>query len=167
MDEADPSLAHPAASKQCGSCRCVKPLSDFNRKTSRPDGRQEVCRECNRLSSRDYYARNREHHIAVIRERPNAQKQASIAFIRDFLLRHPCVDCSESDLRVLDFDHRPGSGKRDDVMRLVRNGFSIAHVTDEVAKCDVRCRNCQAIATYERMGANWRSLVMSSGEMDV
>lgn len=24
-------------------------------------------------------------------------------------------------------------------------------------KCEVRCRNCHATVTYERMGSNWRS----------
>lgn len=46
-------------------------------------------------------------------------------------------------------------------MQLVRNGFSIAVVAAAVEKCDVRCRNCHAIATYERMGRNWRSLAMN------
>lgn len=62
---------------------------------------------------------------------------------------------------MLDFDHRPDETKRDAVMAMVRNGFSRAALLAEIAKCDVRCRNCHAIATYERMGANWRSRVMA------
>lgn len=38
--------------KLCGTCRKSKPLADFNRKASRADGLQEVCRECNRAFSR-------------------------------------------------------------------------------------------------------------------
>lgn len=146
--------------KMCGTCHKVKPWTDFNRKTSRADGRQEVCRDCNRLSSREYYQRNREHHIAVIRARTNAQRAASIALVTEHLLTHPCVDCGNPDLRVLDFDHRPSALKRDAVMKLVRDGFSTRTVADEIDKCDVRCRNCHAIVTYERMGRNWRSAVM-------
>jgi len=143
--------------KRCGTCGVSKPLDEFNRKSSSADGRQAVCRDCNRESSRRYYARNREHHIAVIRARTRAQQAASISFVSEYLSAHPCVDCGEADLRVLDFGHRPGSPKRDDVMRPVRNGHSIAVITSEVEKCDVRCRNCHAIVTYARMGANWRS----------
>ncbi|PVE94943.1 hypothetical protein [Microbacterium sp. TPD7012] len=161
MHDALSSSAPDESEKRCGSCRAIKPLTAFNRKSSRADGRQEVCRECNRTSSREYYRRNREHHVAVIRERTNAQKRASIAFVCEYLRDHPCADCGEADLRVLDFDHRPGSEKRDGVMQLVRNGFSIAVVAAEVEKCDVRCRNCHAIVTYERMGENWRSLAMN------
>lgn len=50
-------------------------------------------------------------------------------------------------------------------MRLVRDGFSRRVVAAEIEKCDVRCRNCHAIATYERMGKNWRSLAVD-GSLD-
>ncbi|MEN0024472.1 MAG: hypothetical protein AAGC61_14400 [Microbacterium sp.] len=46
-------------------------------------------------------------------------------------------------------------------MAMVRNGFGLKALIDEIAKCDVRCRNCHAVVTYERMGANWRSRIMS------
>jgi len=154
------SRRYGVAMKMCGTCQEIKPLTDFNRKASRPDGHQEVCRDCNRASSRRYYQRNREHHISVIRARTNAQRTAGIALITDHLLTHPCVDCCTSDLRLLDFDHRPGTNKRDAVMKLVRDGFSLRTIVEEVSKCDVRCRNCHAIVTYERMGKNWRSTAM-------
>lgn len=142
--------------KRCGTCQESKPLTDFNRKSARPDGLQEVCRECNRASSRKYYRENREHHIRVIRLRSDARRLASQAFVADYLREHPCIDCGVADLRVLDFDHRPDSAKRDGVMQPVRNGFSIPTIAAEIAKCDVRCRNCHAIATYDRMPRTWR-----------
>lgn len=42
-------------------------------------------------------------------------------------------------------------------MQLVRNGFGVAVVLAEIAKCDVRCRNCHAIVTYARIPRTWRS----------
>lgn len=149
--------------KRCGTCTQLKPQSAFNRKTSRADGLQEVCRECNRESSRRYYQAKREHHIAVIRARTVARRAENIAFIAEHLSENPCVDCGASDLRVLDFDHRPDVDKRADVMRLVRDGFRLSIIGEEIAKCDVRCRNCHAIVTYERMGKNWRSAAMVAG----
>ncbi|MHA7985678.1 hypothetical protein ACX9R5_07690 [Rathayibacter sp. CAU 1779] len=82
--------------------------------------------------------------------------------VERYLREHPCTDCGNSDLRVLDFDHRPGEQKRDAVMRLVALGFGESIVMAEIAKCDVRCRNCHAIVTYERMGSNWRSAAMAA-----
>lgn len=147
--------------RRCGSCGVTKTRADFNRKASRSDGLQEVCRDCNRESSRRYYRRNRDHHLAVVRARTTAQRAAATALVAAHPLTHPCVDCGTSDIRVLDFDHRPGESKRDGVMAMVRNGFSGEALLTEITKCDVRCRNCHAIATYERMGANWRSRVMA------
>jgi len=146
--------------KRCGTCREFKPLTEFNRKSARADGLQEVCRHCNRESSRAYYARNRERHVQVIVERTAMRRAAAKAFLAVYLREHPCVDCGIGDLRVLDFDHRPGDGKRKDVMAMVREGFSIAKLEEEIAKCDVRCRNCHAIVTLERGGVNWRSEAM-------
>jgi len=77
-----------------------------------------------------------------------------------FLLEHPCVDCGEADLRVLDFDHREGTEKSAEVMKLAKAAYSWARVMDEIAKCDVRCRNCHAKVTYERMGDTWRTALM-------
>ncbi|MFK4730845.1 hypothetical protein ROT00_14240 [Agromyces mediolanus] len=45
-------------------------------------------------------------------------------------------------------------------MRLVRNGYSVARVMVEVAMCEVRCRNCHAKITYERLGTDWRTALM-------
>ncbi len=150
--------------KVCGTCREIKPLTDFNRKSSRADGLQEVCRACNRESSRAYYARNRERHVRAVVERTARRRVESKAYLVEYLRAHPCVDCGVTDLRVLDFDHRPGSDKRKDVMAMVKEGFSIAKIHEEIAKCEVRCRNCHAIVTLERGGRNWRSDAMKGWE---
>jgi hypothetical protein len=146
--------------KLCGACRQSKALTEFNRKASRPDGLQEICRECSRESSRRYYARNRERHVRVIVQRTAKRRIEAKAFLVSYLRQHPCVDCGTSDLRVLDFDHRPGVAKRKDVMVMVKEGFSIDRLMDEITKCDVRCRNCHAIVTLERRPENWRSRAM-------
>lgn len=43
---------------------------------------------------------------------------------------------------------------------MVKDGFSIRKLSEEIAKCDVRCRNGHAIVTLERAGENWRSRAM-------
>jgi hypothetical protein len=66
--------------------------------------------------------------------------------------------------RVLDFDHRPGSGKTHNVMFLVNSGYSLARIRTEIEKCEVRCRNCHARVTYERDARDWRSALMRRRE---
>jgi hypothetical protein len=82
----------------------------------------------------------------------------------EYLLSHPCVDCGEDDLRVLDFDHRPGSWKTHNVMFLVSSGYSLARIRTEIEKCEVRCRNCHARVTYERDARDWRSALLRRRE---
>jgi hypothetical protein len=45
-------------------------------------------------------------------------------------------------------------------MSIVKEGFSIARLEEEISKCDVRCRNYHAIVTLERKADNWRSRAM-------
>lgn len=141
-------------------CRRDLPRSQFNVKSASPDGVQNVCRDCNRAQAREYYARNRDAHLRVVMARRAEQRRLAIEVVGEYLLAHPCVDCGEVDVRVLDFDHRVGSGKGAEVMRLVQNGYSVTRVMVEIAKCDVRCRNCHAKVTYERLGENWRTALM-------
>ncbi|MFB9641779.1 hypothetical protein [Agromyces lapidis] len=88
------------------------------------------------------------------------QRRLALDAVGDYLSAHPCLDCGESDIRVLDFDHRAGCEKSAEVMRLAQNGYSVRKVMGEIAKCDVRCRNCHAKITYERSGENWRTAFM-------
>lgn len=146
--------------KVCSTCRRSLPLSSFNVRTASPDRRQAVCRECNAARSRRYYAENLEKHRAAVAAQVAKTRAINVERIGAYLLEHPCVDCGEGDLRVLDFDHRDGSQKSAEVMKLAKAAYSWRRVMDEIAKCDVRCRNCHAKVTYERMGENWRSALM-------
>lgn len=68
---------------------------------------------------------------------------------------------------MLDFDHRDGADKGAEVMRLAQGGHALKRVAAEIAKCDVRCRNCHAIVTYDRLGANWRSTIRLQAQAEV
>ena len=146
--------------KRCVTCGTFLELAEFNRKRSSADGHQNVCRACNRSRARRYYRENRDKHLRVIGERTRAAKRLARTVAGEYLLNHPCVDCGETDIRVLDFDHLPGHTKTGNVMLLVNNGYSIERIIAEIAKCDVRCRNCHARVTYERRGRDWRSDLM-------
>jgi hypothetical protein len=69
----------------------------------------------------------------------------------EFLKAHPCIDCDERDIRVLDFDHAPGT-KTADVSVLVGRGASWKRIEGEMAKCVVRCANCHRRKTAVELG---------------
>ncbi len=73
-----------------------------------------------------------------------------------YLVDHPCVDCGEDDLMVLEFDHVRGE-KEKAVSRLVNDCVSWEKILEEVEKCDVRCANCHKRKTAKQLGF-WKQL---------
>lgn len=69
-------------------------------------------------------------------------------YIEEYKRNHPCVDCGEKDIRVLQFDHRDPSLKVAKVNDLAKNK-GIDSVIKEIEKCDVRCANCHQRKHYE------------------
>lgn len=67
----------------------------------------------------------------------------------DYLLVHPCVDCGETDLVVLDFDHVRGK-KTKCVSKMINDAVSMKDLKEEVSKCEIRCANCHRRVTARR-----------------
>lgn len=133
--------------KSCCTCHQPKPLREFNRLTRSKDGRQPSCRECNR----QYHQDNRDRHMAQIR----ARKQREIAVARRNLIAHlrahPCIDCGESDIEVLEFDHQ--RDKTRNVGYLVHGGYGWHRVKEEIDKCEVVCANCHRRRTLRQQNS--------------
>jgi len=132
--------------KRCGKCREDLPESAFNRAG---DGRQHWCRECFRT-----YFRNRGAlHLAQARASREARKSVLQSHVLSHLASHPCVDCGEADLRVLEFDH---VGEKDsDVAALVSAGVRLGRLIREMSRCEIVCSNCHRRRTATR-GRWWR-----------
>jgi len=71
-----------------------------------------------------------------------------------YLSSHPRVDCGETDIRCLEFDH-VHSNKAYNIATLIKNAASWSKIEAEIAKCEVRCANCHRLKTLER-GKWWR-----------
>jgi hypothetical protein len=76
-------------------------------------------------------------------------RDRNYAFIFE-ALRSGCVDCGESDLVVLDFDHR--DHKNANVSTLARRECSLAKLQREIDLCDIRCANCHRRKTAASSG---------------
>lgn len=133
--------------KFCSSCKQNKSLDRFNKNRHRKDGLQSTCRDCNRRSSKDYYASNKAHHRQVIKNRNQKLRKENRQRLCDYLRSHPCVDCEESDIVVLDFDHL--RDKSFNISTMI-DGHSWDKILAEIAKCDVVCANCHRRRTGQR-----------------
>lgn len=75
----------------------------------------------------------------------------------EYLNSHACVDCKETDIIVLDFDHVRGK-KRYHVAEMIRRNVSLEVLKIEIDKCEIRCANCHRKKTTKQLG--WRSRIL-------
>ncbi len=141
--------------KLCCHCANDKLLSEFNFKQRAIGRLQPFCRECQHEWNRQHYQRNKSTYIATAKRHNADYNGANLQRLVDYLLHHPCVDCGESDILVLQFDHRDRAAKTRAVSNLLRySGW--AAIAAEIAKCDVRCANCHQRRTAKQFG--WRKV---------
>src|SRR5687768_13986018 len=143
-------MAGTSEAKRCTGCGETKPVAEFSIKNQKTGLRASRCRGCVRAYGRAHYQRNRAAYIQRARKRQPQDRARVRTAVTEYLRSHRCVDCGESDILLLDFDHRDPSLKRASVSRLVGTG-SLRLVMDEIAKCDVRCANCHRLRT----AADW------------
>tara|TARA_Y100000114_G_scaffold54682_1_gene49999 strand:+ start:4080 stop:4616 length:537 start_codon:yes stop_codon:yes gene_type:complete len=140
--------------KKCCKCKEEKPKTDFYRNRQKPDGRQYMCKICQRnYHNKEWYVKNREKrikHMAKRKARLQAENYEKVLYL--YFVKG-CVDCGTKDHRVLEFDHVRGIKKKfyrtEGVSYMVRAGYKWSTIKAEIDKCEVRCRNCHKIKTYK------------------
>lgn len=107
----------------------------------------------NKADQKKCAAKHYENNKDIVKSRAVTFKKMSRKrnrkFVDDFLSENPCIDCGESDIVVLEFDHI-GTDKAMDVSMMVSNGTGIERLKKEIAKCQVRCANCHRRITRKR-----------------
>lgn len=146
-------MAGPEETKRCSRCGEPKAIDEFSVQDTKTGRRRAWCKACARSYGRDHYAQNKAEYIKRARKRQPQDRARVRAVAAEYLRSHPCVDCGELDILLLDFDHRDRSLKRASVSRLIGTG-SVMLVMEEIAKCDVRCGNCHRMRTAAQW--NWR-----------
>lgn len=82
------------------------------------------------------------------------QQLENMLVVLKYLHQHPCVNCGESDVRVLDFDHKDPKIKNFGIGDAVfRAGLTVDVLEAEIALCDVRCANC-----HRKKTGSWRAV---------
>ena len=136
--------------KICKVCNHEKPLEFFQRRSASKDGYTHMCKPCKRDYDNAHY-KNTPSRKDYIRKNSDERIKSVQLWLLEYFSTHPCVDCGESDILVLEFDHR--SDKLGNVSDLRKNG-NIASVKSEVEKCDVRCCNCHRRKTARTLGSS-------------
>lgn len=138
--------------KPCTKCKQIFTLDSFNKKKRSPDGHQNICKECSRVRSRQYYNENTSKHLAKIYVQREKNRAKAHQFLLEYWKEHPCVDCGETHPACLQFDHvKPG--KRMAISSMLQQGFSVRCLQKEMSLCEVRCANCHSKRTAQVQ--NW------------
>lgn len=90
---------------------------------------RHVCPSCYQAQKRAYKHKQRKQLVEY-------KKQLS------------CVRCGFDDHRALIFHHIDPATKDFAIGQVIRHGFSMASVLDEIDKCEVLCANCHHIEHY-------------------
>jgi len=127
--------------KRCGECKAILPLRQFHFKNRARGRRQAKCKDCQKIYSRNHYAKNAAQYSNYRRANTARYRARNKRIVCWFLSRHACADCGEADPRVLEFDHVRGV-KHGNLSEMAAAGFSEARIMAEIEKCEVRCANC-------------------------
>lgn len=142
--------------KQCPRCKEFKSESEFGKNKARKDGVSAYCAACRREIDRAYWANaspeRRAKNLARAQQNKPKYLGRNRELIRKHLLAHPCIDCGENDIIVLQFDHIDPATKVDDICRMVWSLRPVKEIENEIAKCEVRCANCHMRRTAEQFG---------------
>jgi hypothetical protein len=136
--------------KICGICKQEKKIFDFNKNKIRKDGYQTLCRTCSNIRSNLFYNKNKESQRIIIYKQKNERKNNSRAKVIEYLTSHPCIDCGNNNILVLDFDHK--QDKTMNISDMIAGGYIWKSIEKEIAKCDIRCANCHRIKTARDFG---------------
>lgn len=137
----------------CSRCQVDKSEDQFTLKNRATGQRQSCCRSCRSEIGKEWYAKNKDRHVASTKRNKAKFLGENRKFLLDYLLRHPCVDCGEKDPIVLTFDHVRGTKRECVSVSVVAR--TLPSLKAEVDKCEVRCFNCHARKTARERG-NWK-----------
>ena len=134
--------------RACTKCGELKPLDAFPPVRCGKPKLQTWCRECFAAYGREYYRQHREAQKTRLQRNVKARRTDNQSQMIEYLRAHPCVDCGEADVVVLQFDHL--ADKERAVGSMLGGGWTWSAIEKEIAKCEVRCANCHRLATLRR-----------------
>jgi len=142
---------HRENESYCRTCKTWKSNDEFNYRDTKRGLLQYDCRQCAQEQRRNSYANHRETTRESNDEWTHRAVESGREYVYNYLLEHPCVDCGNSNVLTLTFDHVRGT-KKGAVTEMVARGRSIETIKEEVGKCAVVCFNCHMRREYKKRG---------------
>jgi hypothetical protein len=132
--------------KACARCDNYFAIDSFPRNGG--GRRSPYCIECKKKYDKEYWAKTKSRRNDRKKSNIKTTRERNRDYINNYLRNHPCIDCGNNEIVVLEFDHR--SGKDYNISDML--GFSIELIQEEMEKCDIRCANCHRKKTALERG---------------
>ena len=142
--------------KYCTKCKLDKDISEFAKNSSKKDGLQAQCRLCKKTTDSVRYARRSTYHKSVVKRNKESLANKRRSRLKAILQKSCCMDCKNSDWRVLEFDHVTPSNKLGSISEMLCSGLAWGKIISEIEKCEIVCANCHRLRTMIR-GGHWRA----------
>lgn len=137
--------------KQCSSCKRYKQLEAFAFKNKSRGQRDSRCKKCRQAYFNDRYKTSAARRESI-KKHLRDYRRRNRRFVFDYLKSHPCVECGEDEVILLEFDHKDGETKTAAVSRLASGSASLEQIKEEIAKCKVLCVVCHRRKTAATLG---------------
>jgi hypothetical protein len=137
--------------KQCFRCEKILSLESFSWRNKAKGTLHSWCKSCRKEYDAALWKNGTKKKTS--KEARQKTRGRLEEYLVAFWKTHPCVDCGETNIVKLDFDHL--RDKEDNIARMIANDCSINKISKEIEKCEVVCKNCHAVRTANR-GQNWR-----------
>lgn len=132
--------------KVCSKCKENLPLSAYSKSRGQRHDVNSYCVPCATAYKKEKYKQNCD-------------------FVLRYLAVNCCIDCGESDILTLEFDHVSGE-KKGNIASFMNRRLQI--VKDEIEKCEVRCANCHSKKTHrEANDARWQYSKIAEIKFDI
>lgn len=138
--------------RRCSKCKLTTDTNSFNFRSKERNRYQSVCKKCQHSGPYSHYKNNKASYIKRAKDRKHQNRLSLVTYLRD----KSCVDCKESDIRVLDFDHKTSSTKISTISLMVARGNAWEKILEEISKCEIRCANCHRIKTSKQFGWKYK-----------
>ena len=120
--------------KRCSQCNKPQPLKNFHKAARQSDGLRPECRICHN-------------------EKKKIAERIRSAIMKLWFEGKQCVDCGETDVRVLQNDHIENNKSHwntgTNIRCLMQN--STPNIVDELKKCEIVCIHCHRLRTFQRL----------------
>jgi hypothetical protein len=131
--------------RKCKKCKESKDISGFYTSKYLKNKAHPVCKLCAGLSSKQFF-----NKLKAVKKKQliyqTKRRERNLNYAKEYLKSHPCVDCGETNIIILEFDHVRGN-KIMTISQYSHQSYSLEKIQAEIDKCEIRCVNCHRMKT--------------------